>query len=150
MCKLSDCGFESRYCHLNFRLPASSKKFLDIKANYRVWIHSETRTWHDNNIHSILNWVMKLNLCGFFSFLFLKHPWKIFNVFHLFFLLFGLDTYKHETSQHFFKTSHKTPHEIPRKVQEKCVFQQSTGISFKNNHFSFYHVAPHGATEQSN
>ena len=32
--------------------PASSKEFLDIKANYRVWIHSETRTWHDNNIQS--------------------------------------------------------------------------------------------------
>ena len=24
--------------------PASSKEFLDIQANYRVWIHSETRT----------------------------------------------------------------------------------------------------------
>ena len=28
--------------------PALSKEFLDIHANYRVWIHSETRTWHDN------------------------------------------------------------------------------------------------------
>ena len=25
--------------------PASSKEFLDTQANYRVWIHSETRTW---------------------------------------------------------------------------------------------------------
>ena len=32
--------------------PASSKKFLDIQANYRVWIHSETRTWYNNNIQS--------------------------------------------------------------------------------------------------
>ena len=31
---------------------ASSKEFVDIQANYRVWIHSETRTWHDNNIQS--------------------------------------------------------------------------------------------------
>ena len=31
-------------------LPASSKEFLVIQANYRVWIHSETRTWHYNNI----------------------------------------------------------------------------------------------------
>ena len=23
-----------------------------IECGYRVWIHSETRTWHDNNIHS--------------------------------------------------------------------------------------------------
>ena len=30
--------------------PASSKEFLDIQTNYRVCIHSETRTWHDNNI----------------------------------------------------------------------------------------------------
>ena len=33
--------------------PASSKEFLDIQANYRVWIHSETCTWHDNNIGSV-------------------------------------------------------------------------------------------------
>ena len=32
--------------------PASSKELLDIKANYRVWILSETRTWHVNNIQS--------------------------------------------------------------------------------------------------
>ena len=28
--------------------PALSKEFLDIQANYKVWIHSETLTWHDN------------------------------------------------------------------------------------------------------
>ena len=33
--------------------PASNKELLDIQANYRVWIHSETRTWHDNNMQSI-------------------------------------------------------------------------------------------------
>ena len=32
--------------------PASSKEFLDIQANYRVWIHSETRMWHDKNIQT--------------------------------------------------------------------------------------------------
>ena len=42
--------------------------------------------------NSILNWVMKLNL---FSFLFWKHPWKIFHSILVFFLLFGFDTYKH-------------------------------------------------------
>ena len=36
-------------------VPAPSKEFLDIQANYRVWIHSETRTWHDNNIQSESN-----------------------------------------------------------------------------------------------
>ena len=30
--------------------PAMSKEFLEIQGNYRVSIHSETRTWHDNNI----------------------------------------------------------------------------------------------------
>ena len=30
--------------------PASSKEFLEIQANYKVWIHSESRTWHDNNM----------------------------------------------------------------------------------------------------
>ena len=32
--------------------PVLSKEFFDIQASYRVWIHSETRTWHDNNIQS--------------------------------------------------------------------------------------------------
>ena len=57
----------------------------------------------------------------FFSFLFLKHPLKIFHSIHLFFLLFGLDTYKHIKdgcmylfSQIFFKTPNRT-----RKFQEK-------------------------------
>ena len=27
-------------------------EFLDIQENCRMWIHSETRTWHDNNIPS--------------------------------------------------------------------------------------------------
>ena len=52
--ELSGCEFKSRCCDLNFRCGACfNKEFLDIKANYRVWIHSETRTWHDNNIKSI-------------------------------------------------------------------------------------------------
>ena len=31
---------------------ASSKEFLEIQANYRMRIHSETRMGHDNNIQS--------------------------------------------------------------------------------------------------
>ena len=34
-------------------VPASSKEYLDIQldiqANYRVYVHSKTRTWYDNN-----------------------------------------------------------------------------------------------------
>ena len=33
--------------------PASSKEFLDIQGNYRLWMHSETRTSHDNDIQSV-------------------------------------------------------------------------------------------------
>ena len=32
--------------------PASSKGVPRHSGNYRVWIHSETRTWHDKNIQS--------------------------------------------------------------------------------------------------
>ena len=32
--------------------PALIKEFLDIQANYRVQIHSETCAWHDNNIET--------------------------------------------------------------------------------------------------
>ena len=33
--------------------PALSKEVLNIQANFRVWIHSETLTWHDNKIQSL-------------------------------------------------------------------------------------------------
>ena len=33
-------------------VPASSKKFLDIQANYRVCIHYETCMWQDNKIQT--------------------------------------------------------------------------------------------------
>ena len=39
--------------------PGSSKEFLDIQANYRVWISSEIRTWHDNNIQR--KWTLPFN-----------------------------------------------------------------------------------------
>ena len=29
-----------------------SKEFVEIQTNCRVWIHSKTRMWHDNNIQS--------------------------------------------------------------------------------------------------
>ena len=49
--KLDGWGFESYCCHLSSGMGlASSKDFLDNQANYRVFIHSEARTWHDNII----------------------------------------------------------------------------------------------------
>ena len=49
--ELSGCGFESRCSHLNFRFHACFEQGVPWHSgNYRVWIHSETRTWHDKNI----------------------------------------------------------------------------------------------------
>ena len=50
---LSGCGFEPRCSHLNFRFRACFEQgVLWYSGNYRVWMHSETRTWHDKNIQS--------------------------------------------------------------------------------------------------
>ena len=51
--KLSGCGFESSCSHLNFRYTTCFEQGVPWhSANYRVWSHSETRTWHDRNIQS--------------------------------------------------------------------------------------------------
>ena len=49
--EVSGCGFESRCSHLNFRYcPCLEQGVPWHSAKYRVWIHCETRTWHDKNI----------------------------------------------------------------------------------------------------
>ena len=51
--ELNGCGFESSCSHLNFRFRACFEQEVPWHSgNYRVWIHSETRTWHDENIQS--------------------------------------------------------------------------------------------------
>ena len=51
--KLSGCYFESSCSHLNFRFhPCFQQGVLWHSSNYRVWIHSQTRTWRDKNIQS--------------------------------------------------------------------------------------------------
>ena len=51
--ELSDCGFESYCSHLNFRYRACFEQGVPWDSgNYRVWIHSQKRTWHDKNIQS--------------------------------------------------------------------------------------------------
>ena len=48
--ELSGCGFESCCSHLNFRYCACFEKGVPWQwDNYRVLIHSETRTWHAVN-----------------------------------------------------------------------------------------------------
>ena len=51
--ELSGCGFESSCSHLKFRFRAGFEQGVPWHSgNYIVWIHSETRTWHDKNIQS--------------------------------------------------------------------------------------------------
>ena len=51
--ELSVCGFESRCSHLNFSYRACFEQEVPcLSGNYRVWIHSKMRTWHDQNIQS--------------------------------------------------------------------------------------------------
>ena len=51
--ELSGCGFHSTCSHLNSRFHACFEQGVPWHwDNYRVWIHSERRTWHDKNIQS--------------------------------------------------------------------------------------------------
>ena len=51
--ELSGCGFESCCCHLNFRYGACFEQGVPrYSGNYRVWIHTETCTWHDKSMKS--------------------------------------------------------------------------------------------------
>ena len=51
--ELSGCGFESNCNHFNFRFRACFEQGVPWhSSNYRVWIHSETRTWHDKNLQT--------------------------------------------------------------------------------------------------
>ena len=45
--ELSDWGLKSRCCHLSLRYGTCiSKDFLDIEANYGLWIHWKSRRWY--------------------------------------------------------------------------------------------------------
>ena len=49
--ELRGCGIESSCTHLNFRFRFFFEQGVPWHSgNYRVWIHSETRKWHDKNI----------------------------------------------------------------------------------------------------
>ena len=51
--ELSASGFQSGSSHLNFRFHASFKQGVPWHSGrYRVWIPSETRTWHHKNLQS--------------------------------------------------------------------------------------------------
>ena len=58
--ELSGSWFASSCSHLNFWLHACYEQELPWHlGNYRVWIHSETRTWHDKNTQSNSIWFKK-------------------------------------------------------------------------------------------
>ena len=49
--EVSGCGFESSRSHLNVRFRACFEQWVPWHSgNYRVWIQSETRTWHDKSL----------------------------------------------------------------------------------------------------
>ena len=59
----SSCGFESSCSHLNFRFRACFEQGVPWHSgNYRVWIRSETRTWHEKNIQSVCSFSFKSEL----------------------------------------------------------------------------------------
>ena len=51
--EVSGYGFGSHWSHINFRYRTCFKQGVPWHlGNYRVWIHSKMRTWHDKNIQS--------------------------------------------------------------------------------------------------
>ena len=56
---------ESSCSHLNFRLrPCFEQGVSWHSGNYRVWIHSEMRAWHDKNLQiSMKIWALLLLVC---------------------------------------------------------------------------------------
>ena len=70
--ELSDCGLESSCSYLNFRFCGCFEEGVPShSANYRVWFHSETRTWREKNMQSnaLYGWVLttRLNDLGSFG-----------------------------------------------------------------------------------
>ena len=54
--ELSGSGFESSCCHLNLRFRDCFEQGAPwYSGNCGVWIHSETRTWHDKNIQTFID-----------------------------------------------------------------------------------------------
>ena len=50
--RLGSFGLESSWSHFTFRFPVCFEQGVPWHSgNYGVWIHSETRTWHDKDIH---------------------------------------------------------------------------------------------------
>ena len=74
--ELSGCGFESRCSHLNFRFRACFEQGVPWHSGkYKVWIHSETRTWHDKNIQTFLDSIYEKSFSLIFTVSLLMPVW---------------------------------------------------------------------------
>ena len=83
--ELSGCGFESSYSHLIFRFCTCSEQWVPWHSgNYKVWIHSETRTWHEKKIHLIFLLHSKFFWYSFRFFYLLQIHFDIY-LFHILF-----------------------------------------------------------------
>ena len=74
--ELSGRGIESSCSHLNFRYRAYFKQGVPWHSgSYKVWIHSETRTWHDKNIQAsrIILLIFLYNNTFLYGILFILH-----------------------------------------------------------------------------
>ena len=61
--KLSGCAFESRCCLLSFRCRTCFEQgVLWHSGNYEVQIHSETRTWDDNDVYVTCSSVINIHI----------------------------------------------------------------------------------------
>ena len=61
--EVNHCGFMSRCSRLNFKFRACFEQGVPWHSGiYRLWIHSEMRTWHDNNMQHLLLLCFFINL----------------------------------------------------------------------------------------
>ena len=64
VCELNSSGFESSCSHLNFRFRTCFEQGVPWNSgNYRVSIHSETRTCHDKNMQLITLYLVNIIQC---------------------------------------------------------------------------------------
>ena len=89
--ELHGSGFESSCSHLNFRFGAYFEQGVPWHSgNYRVWIHSEMRTWHDKN-----NNQWKLEILSNILWM-LSHLWMLILLTHLFPMHLFSNPWKHQ------------------------------------------------------
>ena len=79
--ELSGCGFESSCSHLNFRFCACFEQGVSWHSgNYRVWIHSQRRAWHDKNMQLLFVFLIYYKVVIYLKYC-APHPaWKLVKI----------------------------------------------------------------------